>query len=907
MCGIAGFIGPPDHELLTSMCERIEHRGPDDEGYLEKGMASLGHRRLAIIDLQHGHEPMSSPGNDVHLVYNGEVYNFRQLRRELEAAGRHFATACDAEVVLAAYEAWGLECFQRFNGMWALAILDERPADPVVVLSRDHLGIKPLYFAQAGDRYLFASEIKALLASPDLVPVVDTDRLAEYLARGLHDHDERTFFAGIRQVLPATAVTIPGRPPARAGRSDPNGGGEPRVHRYWDPRLSVTGSGDAKEFRAAFTAAVERRLVADVTVGTCLSGGLDSSAIVCVMSSLLAEGAPDAASMGERLRTFSAVFDGDPIDEQEYIATVLEASGAESDFVRPMSAELFADLPLVVWHQDEPMVSSGPYAQYRVMQLAKGKSKVLLDGQGGDELLAGYVPYQYVYLRQLAKERRVAALARETAAARDVLTPLVRRKAADRRRAVDPAKLCPGLLADPARARAVRAADKRVSDDLKTRLLQDLTTYSLPSLLRYEDRNSMAHSIESRPPFLDQELVELVLALPPDAIVRDGWSRHILRQSLAGVLPEKVRLRRKKIGFTTPEMRWLRAERTRVQGIFRSPSFCSRPYWEAPAIARGFFEVCDGRLEESALFWRVLNAEAWLRVFHGRAPLSPSGRRPVDDLESAGDAEAIELVGAPAERWRGVQANAGKHVFSCGPDGKVVFGRAPVRTPRIESGDDLGLIVTEAVLAVADGQLGLEAGDIVAISEKAVAVAQGRSFPASEVRAGPLARLLCRLVRKGPRGIGLGIPATMQLAIDEAGAARILLATAAGAAARLAGRTGTFYRVAGHRISAIDGPTGGTLPPSDTHAKLPPSDPDGVAARLAGRLSEKATGPVEVAVVDANDRGVAVLGATTGVDREALCWLFGDNPLGQGVEQTPVALVRRLGRLGEPRPASVPQ
>ena len=389
--------------------------------------------------------------------------------------------------------------------------------------------------------------------------------------------------------------------------------------------MSATGSDDPSLFKAAFTAAVERRLVADVTVGTCLSGGLDSSAIVCVMSRLLAEGAPDAGSMGERLRTFSAVFDGDPIDEQEYIAPVLDASGAESDFVRPASAELFRDLPVVVWHQDEPMVSSGPYAQYRVMQLAKGKAKVLLDGQGGDELLAGYVPYQYVYLRQLAKEHRVAALATEAIAARDVLTPVVRQKAADRGRAVDPAKLCPGLLADPVRARAARAADKRVSDNLKTRLLQDLTTYSLPSLLRYEDRNSMAHSIESRPPFLDQELVELILALPPDAIVRNGWSRHILRESLTGVLPEKVRLRRKKIGFTTPEIRWLRAERARVQGIFRSPAFCSRPYWDGPAIARAFFDVCDGRLEESGLFWRVLNAEAWLRVFHGRAPLSPGG------------------------------------------------------------------------------------------------------------------------------------------------------------------------------------------------------------------------------------------------------------------------------------------
>jgi asparagine synthase (glutamine-hydrolysing) len=889
VCGIAGFIGPPDHELLAAMCERIEHRGPDDEGYLERPHASLGHRRLAIIDLVTGHEPMSNPDGDVHIVYNGEVYNFRELRADLEQAGRHFSTTCDAEVVLAAYERWGLECFPRFNGMWALAILDERhDGGPQLVLSRDHLGIKPLYLAEAGGRLLFASEIKALLAAPEMKPRVDTQRLAEYLLRGLHDHDERTFFSGVRQVQPATATVL---------TIDASSQLTETVHRYWEPRLNRSAPADPAVFKAAFNRAIERRLVADVTVGTCLSGGLDSSSIVCVMSNLLAEGAPDAASMGERLRTFSAVFDGDPIDEQEYIKPVLEASGADSDFVRPKSKELFTDLPLVVWHQDEPMVSSGPYAQYRVMELAKGKAKVLLDGQGGDELLAGYVPYQYVYLRELAKAHDLASLRHETLPARDILTPLARQRVADRRKSVDPATYCPGLLGDPDRVAAVRSADTRVRDDLKLRLLQDLTKYSLPSLLRYEDRNSMAHSIESRPPFLDQELVELVLSLPPDAIIRDGWSRWIFREAMKGVLPEKIRLRRKKIGFTTPEMRWLRAERAAIQGIFRSPSFCARPYWDGPAVARGFKAACEGELEESPLFWRLLNVEAWMRVFHGPAPLSPSGRRPQRSIEAAGDEECVELLGGEAAAWARVTPNGGRHVFCCGPDGRNAYGRAPVRTPRIEAGDDIDRIVTDSILSVEGGRLGLEPGDIIAVSEKAVAISQGRSFPVSSIRTGLLARVLSRFVSKGPAGIGLGIPATMQLALNEAGAGRILLATAAAGVSRLAGRHGTFYRVAGARVSAIDGPTAGTLPPFDTHAKLPPSDPDGVADRLAHRLAEEAGGPVHVAVVDANDRGVVVLGGSRGLDRRLIAWLFGDNPLGQGAEQTPVALIRFVGRV----------
>ncbi len=890
MCGICGFTGPRDHDLLVAMNDRLVHRGPDDEGLHETDAASLGHRRLSIIDLDHGHQPLSNEAGDRHLVYNGEVYNFRELRVELEAVGHRFATHCDTEVVLAAYEQWGPSCVERFNGMWAFALLDER--EGTLVLSRDHFGIKPLYYAEAGGRLLFASEIKALLASRELDPVVDDDRLAGYLLAGLHDHDERTFFAGVRQVLPATVVTLP------------LGGGlaEARTARYWQPRLSRDQPADPARFREVFERAIERRLVADVTVGTCLSGGLDSSSIVCVMSDLLGKGAPDAASMGEQLKTFSAVFDGDPIDEQEYIEPVLAASGAASEFVRPLSNELIEDLPLVVWHQDEPMVSSGPYAQYRVMQLAKGRAKVLLDGQGGDELLAGYVPYQLVYLRQLAAEAKVGLLAREAAAARDVLQPLVRGKLADRRHRVDPTVYCRPLLGDPARSAAVRSADHRTSRKLKTRLVQDLTEYSLPSLLRYEDRNSMASSIESRPPFLDQELVEYVLGLPEEAIIHDGWSRFVLREALAGVLPEKVRLRRKKVGFTTPEIRWLRRERAVIQGILRSPSFCSRPYWDGPSIARAFQAVCDGELEESPFFWRVLNAEAWLRVFHGPVALSHDGARPLRSIQAAGDAEAAALCGGEAPSWTTAPANPGRHVLACGPDGRQVYGRAPVATPRIGPGDDLERIVADSVLSVAGGRLGLQEGDVVAISEKAVAVAQGRSFPVEDIEAGSLARLLSRFVARTPAGIGLGIPETMQLAIDEAGRKRIVAAAAAGALGRAVGRRGDFYRVAGERVAAIDGPTRGTLPPSDTHAKLAPEDPDGVSERLAKRLSDEAGGPVSVAVVDANDRGVTVLGASRRVDRKLVAWLFGDNPLGQGSEQTPVCLIRRLGRIHVDRP-----
>ncbi|HEX2221522.1 MAG TPA: asparagine synthase (glutamine-hydrolyzing) [Candidatus Limnocylindria bacterium] len=622
MCGISGFWGRPDGDLLTAMTGVICHRGPDDHGSVETDVASLGSRRLSIIDLAGGHQPMESADGALQIVYNGEVYNFRELRAELEGEGHAFRTDCDTEVVLRAYETWGVDSFRRLNGMWGLAILDRRDAAaPKLVLCRDHFGIKPLYWTALDGRILFSSEIKGLIQDRSLTPRPNEQRVYEYLAFGLHDHDRDTFFAGIRQLAPATYALV-----TADGVSE---------HTYWEPRLSSDGDPSPGRFRELFERSVQRRLVADVPVGTCLSGGLDSSSIVCIMSRQLREHAPDSESMGERLKTFSAVFPGDPIDERAYIEHVLKASDAEGNFVAPTPAEFTEELPRFVWYLDEPMVSSGPYAQWSVMRLAAGKVKVLLDGQGGDELLAGYTPYQYVYLRQLLRERRFGLLAREAMRARDVLWPHVRRRVGKRPRAV-PIR---GLLRRDFLARVRRPRDPRVRDDLKLRLLQDLTAYSLPSLLRYDDRNSMAHSVESRVPFLDQELVEHVLSLPAEAIIRNGWSRAILRDAMRGVLPERIRRRRWKVGFTTPEFRWIRAERAFFEDVLRSESFRSRPYWDGDAVARSFAEALDGRAEESLFFWRAINVEIWHRVFFDRDGRSD----PAAGVAEADGAAAVAL------------------------------------------------------------------------------------------------------------------------------------------------------------------------------------------------------------------------------------------------------------------------
>ena len=921
MCGIFGFAGSPDRELLGRMAAALVHRGPDDAGSFERETISLGHRRLSIIDRAGSHQPLANEDETVWLVYNGEIYNYRELRTELEAAGHTFRTQGDSEVIVHAYEEWGTACAARFNGMWAFAIADLREAGGKLILNRDHFGIKPLYYARSprSGRLLFASEIKGLLQDRELKAAPDDQMVYEFLQHGLHDHRNETMFAGIHHVPAAAWIEIPlgaVNAAAIAPVASSNGDGPGMLtaplpsHAYWTPQLTSDGVPDPAAFRQLFRKSVERRLLSEVPVGSCLSGGLDSTTIVAFMSELLRENAPDATSLRGQLKTFSAVFDGDPIDERDYIEVAVESTGADTTYTNPDSHEFLHELREFIWHQEEPFVSTGPYAQWCVMRSAREQVTVLLDGQGGDELLAGYVPYQLVYLRQLQKEGRYAELRRESAKSVDVLSPLVLRRVAQRRKRLATRRLLRPDFLD----HVVDPVPGRSKSDLKLRLLQDLLTYCLPCLLRYEDRNAMAFSVESRVPYLDQELVEYVLSLPDTAIIKNGWSRWILRAGLKGTLPEKIRLRRWKVGFTTPEMRWIKARRAAFTSLYQSPTFQARPYWDGDGIVEAFRACCRGDVEESPLFWRAANVELWLREFcddsvvledadieaalTAPAEIGPKHRGDVPDAADArtpallasaaglsspaGAAEAQRLLGA-------YKPNALKHLFAA-TAGRV-YARLPIRTDVVRRGDDLAGVILRHVAPH------VRPGDSVAIAENAVSAAQGRSFLLEEVHPTRLAHVLGKAVTRTPHGLGLGTPQTMQLAIDQVGAPRIVAAAAAGAAGRLVRKRGLFYRVAGREVEAIDGPTPNRLPPHNRSASLGPADPDGVAAGLSRVLGKAAGGPVAVAVIDASDLAVTVLGASQGADRELIATLMRDNPLGQGHEQTPICVIRPLGPL----------
>ena len=876
MCGISGFFGPRDSALLRAMTDAQCHRGPNDDGYLETDAASLGFRRLSIIDVARGQQPVAVDGGALQMVYNGEVYNFRELRRELEGIGHHFQTHCDTEVVLHAYQEWGTAAFPRFNGMWGLALLDSRSGRPQLILCRDHFGIKPLHFALSGDRVLFASEIKSILQDPSFTRRVDEQSMYEYLAHGAFDHKSHaTFFEGISQVPAAAYVVIDG--------------GEITTTTYWTPVLDELGSADPVAFREVFERAVARRLVSDVPVGICLSGGLDSSSICGVMAAQLADQIPDAASLGDRLKTFSAVFPGDRIDESHYIDAVLEKTGADNARVEPTSVDFVRELEAWVWHVEQPMVSSAPFAMWMVTRRAAEDVTVVLDGQGGDELLAGYDHYPFVYVRQLLRERRWRDFAREAVRSRDIYMPLVRRRLRERRLNVD---LRPMLRSEFVSGRRA-PVDDRVQDNLKRRLLQDFLVWSLPPLLRYEDRCSMAHSLEARLPFLDQELVDYILRLPTDAIIRDGWNRRVLRDGLADVLPASVRNRRKKIGFTTPEFRWYRRQRATLQSLLRSPRFRARPYWHAAAVAEGFRAACAGEIAESMFFWRVINAEIWLRIFFDDAATGLDESSYNAGFARRGDAMVARSADDARPVHDAARATFGRHIFTQLNDGRIL-ARVPLRSRVLMGGDSLLDELRLRLLELRDRGVALRDGDTVLVSEKALAITQGRSFPVDQMQVQPSARVLSRFVSRVPTGIGIGHPATMQLAIDEAGLPRILLAAAAAAVTRPLGMRGVFYRVAGSGVNAIDGPSHLNLPPFDHYAIKAPEDPDGAARQLAVALSAEFECSVAVAVIDANDLAAAVLGSSDGVDRPTVLAAVADNPLGQTDEATPFGLMREI-------------
>lgn len=584
MCGIVGIFNlngaslDPAHILYAANAQR--HRGPDDEGYLlintRSGLTvacggpdtdprlalpplnrfgnehfdlAFGFRRLSIQDLSpSGHQPMNSPNGRHWIVFNGEIYNYLELRSELLSLGRHFHTASDTEVLLAAYQEWGESCLDRLNGMFAFAIWDTLTRS--LFLARDRFGEKPLHYVHVpGQLFAFASEMKALWAGGVVEQTVNEETLALYKYYNQIDSGEQTFYRGILRL-----------PQAHSLRLTAEG-----LHkrRYWDidPRVrdeTRTDSWYTERFRELFTESVKLRLRADVPVGGSLSGGLDSSAVVFVMGSLLQKGGVQ--------KTFSARFDEPAWDEGKWIKLVTGATRVDAHDVWPTGKGFFDELAQVFWHQEEPFSSTSIYAQWSVMRLAKQYGvTVLLDGQGADEMLAGYHDYFDVMADDLLKSLNLTAYLNWRSECRKLhgvlpgslkriliqSTPRSLKNAVKsvRQKIAGVPPVQPLVPTYPAEFRDVSG--------LRKLLWWNTTRQGLVELLRYADRNSMAHSREVRMPFLDHRLVEFVFTLPERCLHRQGWTKWILREAFRGIVPEPITQRVDKLSYMPPQHRWL--------------------------------------------------------------------------------------------------------------------------------------------------------------------------------------------------------------------------------------------------------------------------------------------------------------------------------------------------------------
>jgi asparagine synthase (glutamine-hydrolysing) len=618
MCGIVVVVdpgGPIERELLATMRDRLLHRGVDGAGLWTStcgaGGVGLGHRRLAILDLTAAAaQPMTTRDGRFTIVFNGEIYNFVELRAELEQAGIAFETRSDTEVLLQAFVRWGERCLERLNGMFAFAIWDE--LDRTLFVARDRFGEKPLFWTElAGGGVAIASEIKALLAHPRVTIGARAALVADFAAGRYREDGPDTMFEGVLRLPPAHAMVIDG-----AGRVT-------RTWRWWVPDLLAIRAGyrqdDAVEqFRHLLAQSVRLRLRADVPVGSSLSGGLDSSSLVCLL-------ARERHAAGFVQKTFSARFDDDPtISEGDQIDQVVRHAGAEAHAVRPDPEDFMRTSRRLHWHQEEPFLSASIFLQWCVARLAREQgTTILIDGQGADELLGGYQSYFHLHQLDLADRGQWGLLAKETAQ----LTVRLLRAALsfrDVRRRFDPLVafkprdlLHMWLGQVPTSDHVVGVPPPVRGLRLRTRMAEALQYNNLPTLLRYADRNAMAFGREPRLPFLDRDLVDFCLGLPDEAFVAEGWQKLILRRAGEGVLPPAIQWRADKVGYVAPQDRWLRGP---LRGWAEERLFEGRladvPGYSREQLSTSWQAHLRGEADHSWAIWRWVSLSEWLALLH---------------------------------------------------------------------------------------------------------------------------------------------------------------------------------------------------------------------------------------------------------------------------------------------------
>ena len=629
MCGIAGILefGPDARAsaaALREMCSVITHRGPDDDGFYTDGAAGIGMRRLSIVDVAGGHQPISNEDGTLWLVFNGEIYNHIALREQLMARGHRYVTHSDTETVVHLYEEYGAECVQHLRGMFAFAIWNRDTK--TLFIARDRLGIKPFYYKLTRDRLLFGSEIKAVLAHGGIRPEFNRAVLPEYLAFG-YLSGEATFYTGIRKLLPGHTMTI--------GLD-----GQAEIRQYWD--LDTSRRHESRDenyyvqgYRELLEGAVNSHLMSDVPLGVFLSGGVDSSAVAALMTKIRREPV-ETFSVGYREQTYS---------ELPFARAVSDHIHSRHHEVLVSEHDFFASLPHLIWHEDEPMAWPSSVALYFVARLARERVTVVLTGEGADETLAGYTRYAFT-LKNVALDRAYRSVVpsflrrglRNTVARSSLLGATARRKLEHTFLAKDGESWASfyfdnffsafgeteqkGLLtSELAQEAASGTAYKNVlsywehsSGEMLQRLLYtDIKTY-LVELLMKQDNMSMAASIESRVPFLDHVLVEFATRIPGEVQIQGLAGKRILKKAVEDLLPHSI-LYRPKLGFPTPWSGWLAGSRLEsIRDMLLEPRSLQRGYFRREAIEQLFNEHHTRHRDNYDRIWRLLNLELWHRV-----------------------------------------------------------------------------------------------------------------------------------------------------------------------------------------------------------------------------------------------------------------------------------------------------
>lgn len=632
MCGICGiFFQNRDwrvqSDVLAGMNRSIVHRGPDDEGFFVEENVGLAMRRLSIIDVKTGHQPLANENRDIWIVYNGEIYNHADLRTDLEAKGHQYRTRSDTETIVHLYEEYGRECVKHLRGMFAFAIWDRRKR--VLFAARDRLGIKPLYYRWDGKAFLFGSEIKTILAYPGVAAEFNQGTLAEYLAFGYITGPE-TMFAGIRKLMPGHTLELSER-------------GDPKIERYWDLTTEVDDIPRGRDYyvthyRELLEHAVGSHLMSDVPLGMFLSGGLDSSAVAALATKI----------RRDRIKTFAVGYGEEAFSELRYAREVAEHIRSDHHEVRLTREEFFESLPRLIWHEDEPIVWPSSVSLYFVARLARQHVTVVLTGEGSDETLAGYTRYAWTLLNsrmdnayRAITPKGLRGLVRKAIRATPLSAALHRKL--DHTFLVRDGNSWPsfyydnfysaisgaeqaGLLTDNALAMAGDAyagsmqAWERSPGDLLHRLLYaDINSY-LIELLMKQDQMSMAASVESRVPFLDHLLVEFTARIPAQFSISGMAGKFVLKQAVEDLLPKSI-VYRQKMGFPTPWAYWLAGPQLDdLERMLLEPRSLERGLFRAEPLKRIFAEHRSKFRDHGNRIWRLINFEVWQRVAIDREP-----------------------------------------------------------------------------------------------------------------------------------------------------------------------------------------------------------------------------------------------------------------------------------------------